>query len=301
MEGAGGIGGLLARSSGYSSSTGNWSTHYYSHADGNGNITYLTDASQNLAASYRYDPFGNTMSSSGTLAAANVYRFSSKEVHANSGMYYYGFRFYDPNLQRWINRDPAGESRFVNLYGFLDNHPSGYIDPFGLGVQPPTGPPLMPVPGDDKAKWVCKGMRSNRILWVPDRNVSGRSQPSCTWDPLGHWDLDDGLKHRQRYTCRGVPISGENAHANPQRKPKSGPGSAALLAITVGAAQGLEAEAQNGDFAQMLSAAKAGASGDDLDDMMFDAAVDAAIDTGNAAAVPGLYGVWHWLKSFFGK
>jgi RHS repeat-associated protein len=57
-------------------------------------------------SNYRYDPFGNTISSSGTLASANVYRFSSKEIHVNSGMYYYGYRFYDPNLQRWINRDP---------------------------------------------------------------------------------------------------------------------------------------------------------------------------------------------------
>ncbi len=69
----------------------------------------MLNSSQTMVASYRYDPFGNTISSSGTLANANVYRFSSKEIHPNSGMYYYGFRFYDPNLQRWINRDPLGE------------------------------------------------------------------------------------------------------------------------------------------------------------------------------------------------
>src|SRR5437667_8798636 len=107
LEGAGGIGGLLARSHGYSS--GNWSTHNFYHADGNGNITYLVNSSQAVAASYRYDAFGNKISSSGTLASANVYRFSSKEIHANSGMYYYGYRFYDPNLQRWLNRDPLGD------------------------------------------------------------------------------------------------------------------------------------------------------------------------------------------------
>jgi hypothetical protein len=97
LEEAGGIGGLLARSSGYSG--GNWSTHYCYHADGNGNITYLESSSQGLGASYRYDPFGNTVASSGTMASANLYRFSSKEVHANSRMYYYLYRFYDPNLQ----------------------------------------------------------------------------------------------------------------------------------------------------------------------------------------------------------
>src|SRR5206468_551497 len=74
LEGAGGIGGLLARSDGYSS--GNWSTHNYYHADGNGNITFMLNSSQTMVASYRYDPFGSPISKSGSLADANVYRFS---------------------------------------------------------------------------------------------------------------------------------------------------------------------------------------------------------------------------------
>src|ERR1043166_3938333 len=131
LEGAGGIGGLLARSHGYASTNGNWYTHNFYHADGKGNVTYLVDSAQALAASYRYDPFGNLISSSGSLASANVYRFSSKEIHVNSGMYYYGQRFYDPNLQRWLNRDPIQEWGGINLYGFVGNNPLSYADPYG--------------------------------------------------------------------------------------------------------------------------------------------------------------------------
>ncbi len=155
LEGAGGIGGLLARSHGYSS--GSWTNHNFYHADGNGNITYLVNSSQSIAASYRYDPFGNPVSSSGTLASANTYRFSSKERHPNSGMYYYGYRWYDPNLQRWPNRDPLGEPGFEttrrgrsivlgtgpNLYTFVLNNPVRSIDPEGLipdgAIPPPYG------------------------------------------------------------------------------------------------------------------------------------------------------------------
>ena len=138
MEGAGGIGGLLARSDGYSS--GNFTTHNFYFSDGNGNVTYMLNSSQSMVASYRYDPFGNTISSSGTLASANVYRFSSKEVHANSGMYYYLFRFYDPNLQRWINRDPISERGGVNLFALTGNEPIANIDLQGLQI-------IIPVPG----------------------------------------------------------------------------------------------------------------------------------------------------------
>jgi RHS repeat-associated protein len=130
LEGAGGIGGLLARSHGYASSNGNWYGHNFYHADGNGNITYLVNSSQGLFASYRYDPYGNTISSSGN--SANVYRFSSKEIHVNSGLYYYGYRWYHPNLQRWLNRDPMGERYGPNLYVFCSNDSVLFIDPYGL-------------------------------------------------------------------------------------------------------------------------------------------------------------------------
>ncbi len=129
LEGAGGIGGLLARSQGYSG--GNWSTHNCYHCDGNGNITYLVNSSQGLAASYVYDPFGNTLSSSGGLLPANVYRFSSKEIHVNSGMYYYLCRFYDPSLQRWLNRDPSMENGGINLYCYVANGAANAVDPWG--------------------------------------------------------------------------------------------------------------------------------------------------------------------------
>jgi RHS repeat-associated protein len=155
LEGAGGIGGLLARSHGYSGTTGAWSTHSFYHAAGGGNGTMLLNSSQASVATYRYDPFGRTLSQSGTLAAANVYRFSSKEQHAKSGMYYYGYRFYEPHLQRWVNRDPIFEggrlilpvigtatvfvSQRQHLYNFCDNSALMAVDPLGLyPFKPPT-------------------------------------------------------------------------------------------------------------------------------------------------------------------
>jgi RHS repeat-associated protein len=111
---------------------------------------HMLNSSQSKVAEYRYDPFGNTIASSGSLADANVYRFSSKEIHVKSGMYYYGYRFYDPNAQRWLNRDPLGDRAFRrrfnfpssrkridrNQYFFINNDPVGSIDAFGLFKTP---------------------------------------------------------------------------------------------------------------------------------------------------------------------
>jgi len=124
MQGAGGIGGLLARTDGSGSA--------FYHADGNGNITMLIDSSGNQLAKYLYDPYGNTLGMWGTLASANTYRFSSKEFDLTAGLYYYGYRYYQPNLQRWLNRDPIEEQGGINLYTFLNNDIVNEIDKLGL-------------------------------------------------------------------------------------------------------------------------------------------------------------------------
>jgi RHS repeat-associated protein len=92
----------------------------------------MTDSSGNVVAKYLYDPFGNLLAKSGAMADVNRYRFSSKEVHPNSGLFYYGYRFYEPNLQRWLNEDPIRERGGMNLFGFVGNRPINGIDPFGL-------------------------------------------------------------------------------------------------------------------------------------------------------------------------
>jgi RHS repeat-associated protein len=130
MQGAGGIGGLLARTASDPAPFVSESTSYY-HSDGNGNVTALVNSNQYVVARYAYDPFGSLLMAMGPQAAANAYRFSSKEYHALSGLYSYGRRFYDPSLQRWVNRDPLGEKGGINLYGFAGNNPANDVDPDG--------------------------------------------------------------------------------------------------------------------------------------------------------------------------
>src|SRR5439155_13167286 len=120
-DGAGGIRGLLARTDHGLLTTGNGIPHAFYHSDGNGNITALLNDKQLILARYAYDPFGNILSKAGPLADANTYRFSSQEYHQQSGLLLYLYRAYDPNLQRFINRDPIEEAGGINLYGFSRN------------------------------------------------------------------------------------------------------------------------------------------------------------------------------------
>jgi RHS repeat-associated protein len=132
FEGAGGIGGLLARTDNPLLITGDVTAHAYYHADGSGNITALINTNEQIVAAYSYDAFGGTSSDCGPLASANLYRFSSKEFHPNGGLYYYGYRFHSPGLQRWLSADPVGERGGVNRYSFLGNSVLLFVDPLGL-------------------------------------------------------------------------------------------------------------------------------------------------------------------------
>jgi RHS repeat-associated protein len=130
MQGAGGVGGLLL-----TEEIGTSTTAYHFQYDGNGNVTEITDLSGNPAASYRYDAFGNTLVATGSYAAANNYRFSTKPLDAevtNAPLYYYAYRFYDPVTGRWPSRDPIEERGGVNLYGFVGNSAVNKRDYLGL-------------------------------------------------------------------------------------------------------------------------------------------------------------------------
>jgi RHS repeat-associated protein len=156
LQGAGGICGLLARTS-QQYADGPLAGNAFYHADANGNVTMLVNSSQAVVAKYLYDAFGNVLSASGLLAEANRYQFSSKEKDLGSGLVYYLYRFYDPNLQRWPNRDPLREQGFEllrvrllqrrwlgesihqrspnrapNLYLFVKNSPLMLKDDWGL-------------------------------------------------------------------------------------------------------------------------------------------------------------------------
>jgi len=109
MQGAGGVGGLLKLTY-YGTATTNAFVAY----GGNGNVTALVDAGNgSMCARYEYGPFAEPIRSSGPLSKLNPIRFSTKYTDNESGVLYYGYRYYNPSTGRWPNRDPGGESAFL--------------------------------------------------------------------------------------------------------------------------------------------------------------------------------------------
>ena len=129
-QGAGGVGGLLMSET--IAENGVETEPQFFHYDGNGNVTALTDDRGNQTATYRYDAFGNSLVTQGEKAVENEYRFSTKPLDEVSGLYYYGYRYYDPVTGRWPSRDPIEERGGVNLYASVNNDGLNQWDYLGL-------------------------------------------------------------------------------------------------------------------------------------------------------------------------
>ena len=81
-------------------------------------------------ASFDYDPYGNSTNTAGRVSTD--LRYAGMFYDQQDGIYLTQYRAYDPKTSRWLSRDPLGERRGVNLYGYALDTPLNLIDPLGL-------------------------------------------------------------------------------------------------------------------------------------------------------------------------
>ncbi len=96
-----------------------------------GSIRAITDATGTVIASYEYEPFGVTVKTTG-IDQDNL-GFAGKRQDVGSGLSYFGARYYDSEIGRFISKDPAQDGR--NWYVYCSNNPLFYIDPNGFAVH----------------------------------------------------------------------------------------------------------------------------------------------------------------------
>lgn len=126
LQDGGGVGGLLAVLE------PNGTTHLTAY-DGNGNVAALVNKTTGaITAAYEYDAFGQTIRATGAMSATNPFRFSTKYTDAETGLLYYGRRYYEPKLGRWLGRDPIEEKGGLHLYGFVGNNGVNRFDVLGM-------------------------------------------------------------------------------------------------------------------------------------------------------------------------
>jgi RHS repeat-associated protein len=107
--------------------------NYFYTRDHLGSIRELIDASGNVRARYAYDPYGRRTKLTGDLDAD--FGFAGMFFSAEANLALTHFRAYDPELGRWLSRDPLPNAEMIegpNLYAYVGNEPISHRDPQGL-------------------------------------------------------------------------------------------------------------------------------------------------------------------------
>ncbi|MES2995956.1 MAG: RHS repeat-associated core domain-containing protein [Verrucomicrobiota bacterium] len=152
--GAGGAGGLLL----IRETRGETTTEMIPLYDGSGHVVALTNLDKTLLASYAYGPFGEKIHATGPLAQSNPWRYATKYLDEETGLYYFGKRHFDPTTGQWLSREPLGESESLNLYSYCHNDPLNHVDVLGLAPKWMTGDQAK-VYDEMIAEWIGKNSR----------------------------------------------------------------------------------------------------------------------------------------------
>ena len=105
---------------------------FYYHPDHLGSSSYITNLDGEVAQHIEYVPFGEVFIEERNNTWNTPYLFNAKEFDEETGMYYYGARYYEPRLSLWMSVDPLQE-KYPNFttYCYAFNNPIVFIDPNG--------------------------------------------------------------------------------------------------------------------------------------------------------------------------
>ena len=113
---------------------------YYYHTDHLGSTSYIIDRQGEVMQFACYLPYGEALADEHTVTVTQPYKFSGKELDGETGLYYFGARYYNPKLALWYGVDPLSEkSPSMSGYSSFANNPISVIDPDGRDIIPVHG------------------------------------------------------------------------------------------------------------------------------------------------------------------
>ena len=109
---------------------------FYYHPDHLGSSSYITNLDGKVVQHIEYVPFGEVFVEERNNIWNTPYLFNAKEFDEETGLYYYGARYYDPRLSLWLSIDPKEEKYSnVSTYCYVISNPLKYTDPTGMEID----------------------------------------------------------------------------------------------------------------------------------------------------------------------
>jgi RHS repeat-associated protein len=167
----------------------------YIHQDALGSVVGLTNPKGVLYEEYRYDAWGVVNMVAGGGTPSSRFLFTGREYDAETGLYHYRARAYSPYLGRFLQLDPidfAGGD--LNVYRYVGNNVSNWIDPLGLFGLPDDPSGLPPGWTPDPSHRDPNGQRfrdgkGNKLDFHKGR------KGATGWKGKNHWHYNDCPDH----------------------------------------------------------------------------------------------------------
>ncbi len=106
---------------------------YYYHSDHLGSASYITNLDGEVVQHIEYVPFGEVFLDERNNTWNTPFLFNGKELDEETGLYYYGARYYNPRISLWYGVDPLNEERYgLSPYQYCQNNPVKLVDPTGM-------------------------------------------------------------------------------------------------------------------------------------------------------------------------
>jgi len=102
---------------------------YFYHSDHLGSTSLITDVDGNVTQHIEYVPFGEVFIEERNNTWNTPFLFNAKELDEETGLYYYGARYYEPRASMWLSTDPLQEKYpGISTYAYCNNNPVNAID-----------------------------------------------------------------------------------------------------------------------------------------------------------------------------
>ncbi len=167
---------------------------YFYHPDHLGSSSFITDDYGAVYQELEYFPYGETWVEEGGSGQMPMYRFTGKELDPETGLYYYGARYFDPVLSRWISADPILEKYLpnvndtrqteqkdwkperdlpgiggvfnpinMNMYSYAGSNPIKFVDPDGNDIELSIGSEIKEINVPQSAPAVVDRLVNNTV------------------------------------------------------------------------------------------------------------------------------------------
>ncbi|BAS27096.1 DUF6531 domain-containing protein [Limnochorda pilosa] len=175
------------------------------HTDALGSVQALTDRKGEVVVQYSYEVFGQVWA--GVMGPYNRYAFTGKEYDPKTGLYYFGARWYDPEVGRWASQDLVRDG--LNWYVYVDNRPTALVDPLGLFKVDPSGQWGTVEPGDTLSG-IARKVYGDASLYTE----IVRMQPFALRDPDLIYPGQEILLPRTESYPQGYDLSNDSVRAD---------------------------------------------------------------------------------------